>query len=469
MKRISSIGFEIPGHTDHYIQLNSFSSLSDTDIAIFSPDFHYEHYGYSTTETYEGKNLYSKDSSAKILEHRRHWNLELLNFLEHGGTLIIMLRGKKNFFVYTGEKTLSGTGRNTRTTNHVTDYSNYYFLPDFGITYYAESGKTIVPNDPIISELYKDFKESMSFETYITSDLNLPQTFTSKNKDRILGTRLSFKKGFVFFIPIIDFEDETFTKVNPKTDETEWTGKGEKVGKSFLSKVSEIDKAVRKQNESTPAPSWVQNDSYDLKEAKLTITKIAKNKAEIERKTKENERLLQQLEDQESLKDLLFETGKKLESAVTKALRIIGFTAENYDDGKLELDQIIISPEGQRFIGECEGKDSKDIDVSKFRQLLDGLNADFERETTIEKAHGILFGNPQRLVNPDDRSLDFTEKCKSGAKREKIALIRTADLFKICRHIEENNDKKFSEKCRDAIISQLGEIVNFPRISIDEL
>ena len=82
----------------------------------------------------------------------------------------------------------------------------------------------------------------------------------------------------------------------------------------------------------------------------------------------------------------MYESGKPLENAVIKALKILGYSAENYDDGKLELDQVIISPEGDRFIGECEGKDNKDIDITKFRQLQDGLNADFEREEVSEKA-----------------------------------------------------------------------------------
>ncbi|MCD4724968.1 MAG: hypothetical protein K8R63_08995 [Bacteroidales bacterium] len=70
---------------------------------------------------------------------------------------------------------------------------------------------------------------------------------------------------------------------------------------------------------------------------------------------------------------MLYETGKPLEQAVIKALKLLGYQAENFDDGILELDQIIISPENIRYIGECEGKDKKDIDVGKFRQLQDSL------------------------------------------------------------------------------------------------
>lgn len=114
--------------------------------------------------------------------------------------------------------------------------------------------------------------------------------------------------------------------------------------------------------------------------------------------------------------DLLYESGKALENAVIKALKILGYHAENYNDGTLELDQVITSPENERYIGECEGKDNKDIDIGKFRQLQDSLNEDFQRDDVKDKAFGLLFGNPQRLINPTERTLDFTEKCKRGAE-----------------------------------------------------
>lgn len=38
MKEIKGIGFTIPSKEDDYIDLESLSSLSDVDIAIFSPN-----------------------------------------------------------------------------------------------------------------------------------------------------------------------------------------------------------------------------------------------------------------------------------------------------------------------------------------------------------------------------------------------------------------------------------------------
>ena len=149
---------------------------------------------------------------------------------------------------------------------------------------------------------------------------------------------------------------------------------------------------------------------------------------------------------------------------VTKALDILGYKAENYNDGELELDHVIESPEKIRYIGECEGKDTKDINITKFRLLLESLNADFAREDVEEKAYGILFGNPQRLLEPSKRILDFTKKCKTGAEREKIALVKTTDLFVVANFLQQNKNERFKKDCRKAISDGLGKIVNFPSL-----
>lgn len=164
------------------------------------------------------------------------------------------------------------------------------------------------------------------------------------------------------------------------------------------------------------------------------------------------------------IKNLLFEAGKHLEHAVTKALKVLGYHAEGYDDGTLELDQVIISPEGERYIGECEGKDNRAIDISKFRQLADAIHEDFERDEVSNEAIGILFGNPHRLLKPADRKDYFTKKCLDGAKRRSYALVRTPDLFIVTKYLLENNNKSYQKKCRETIRNGLGDIVRFPNV-----
>lgn len=469
MKTINGIGFLIPSENNDSLRLDSTSSLSETDIAVFSPNFlttDYSIYEGSSFSggNYEGKKLYNKESSSKILDHIKHWKRELLHFVSNGGTLFVVLCKKEDFYVYTGTKAISGTGRNQKVTNHVSPCSNYDFLPFPETNYYPSAGKKVFVQSSTFKNIANQFEDFFSFETYIVNEKISNPSFTTKNKDRILGASLKYGDGLLIFIPNINFEIEKFTKYDKKTGKEYWTTEALKKGKIFANNLVEIDNSLRQKQNKTPKPDWLNEKSFELKDALKTKDLIKKNLLEIEKRKKENKILEIVLEDQEVLKDLLFETGKPLELAVSAALKILGYKTENYDDGELELDQVITSPEGFRYIGECEGKDNKDIDVSKFRQLLDGLNADFEKENVIEKAFGLLIGNPQRLIKPEERTLDFTLKCKSGAQREKIGLIKTTDLFFICRYIKENNDNEFAKKCRIEIHNQLGDIIKFPKI-----
>ncbi|MBK5192569.1 MAG: hypothetical protein JJE07_05040 [Flavobacteriaceae bacterium] len=229
-----------------------------------------------------------------------------------------------------------------------------------------------------------------------------------------------------------------------------------------IASICNIDKKLSFDSEKSPLPDWALKKEFSTKKALSIVSSIQINTQEIEELKARNITLKEELSKENKIKDLLFEQGTPLENSVTEALQMLGYEAENYDDGVLELDQVINSPEKHRFIGECEGRDSKDINITKFRQLLESLNADFAREEILEKAYGILFGNPQRLIDPELRELDFTEKCKIGAKREKIALVKTTDLFKIIKYLKEQDDEEF--KCRRAIFKGLGKIVQFPKI-----
>jgi hypothetical protein len=459
MKKILGVGFFIPSEEDDYVGFDSQSSLSDFDIAIFYPSFTKTDYTRDYPRpTYEGKDLYSKESSVQISENSSHWANEIKSMLDNGKNVYVVLCPRKDFYIHTGEKEYSGTGRSQKTTNIVTMFHNYRFLPSNIGEISNSSGQIIVPSHSSIKPFYEAFEEYMNYECYIKpSQENLTVLFTTKNKDKVLGGIHKKDKGSIVLLPNIELIDE---------DEYigELSKEDIKLGRIFIDHILKIDKSISGDFSKTPTPDWVNHKNYELKEAELTKEKIKEKEEQIVEIQQEIEQLNINVDNQENLKGLLYETGKALENSVIQALKLLGYTAENFNDGKLELDQVINSPEGNRYIGECEGKDNKDIDITKFRQLQDSLNEDFQREEISEKAFGILFGNPQRLLTPSKRNLDFTEKCKNGANREKIGLIKTSDLFRVAKYLLENKDEIFKELCRKEIHNQLGKVVKFPAI-----
>ena len=163
-----------------------------------------------------------------------------------------------------------------------------------------------------------------------------------------------------------------------------------------------------------------------------------------------------------SLRRLLFEQGKVLESAILEALRLFGFDAQSFANGESEFDSVFVSREG-RCLGEAEGKDNKPINIDKCSQLERNIQEDFSHEDVTDYAKGVLFGNAFRLLPLQDRGEFFTAKCVSAAKRAKAALVRTPDLFAPAKYLKENpDDVEYTKQCREAIFRANGEVVVFP-------
>ncbi|NQX54478.1 hypothetical protein HQN86_12710 [Pedobacter panaciterrae] len=457
METIIGVGFNIPSKEKDFLAINTKGSLSDADIVVFSCTFPYDSYKLDK-DGYQGHPLYSTTSSNQLLEHFDHWNAELTNFLDRGKVLFILLEEKKTFYLYTGKKKVTERQETTMVGKH----HNYEFLPSsLNAEILNGHGSTIYPCSSLVKDFNDAVNEVYQFEAHVKTEVPSSTLFTTKAKDKVLGLHKIYGKGHIVFVPSITLPSSF------KTEAGKFNAKAFRWGSRFKESLSGLSKALRAEDNITPTPNWTQQKDYMLPNAVETLKKIKTAEGQISALESKISKYRELLADQEECKNLLYETGKPLEYIVTKTLNALGYEAENFDDGMLEMDQIILSPEGDRFVGECEGKDNKDIDISKFRQLQDALNADFARDEVSEKAYGILFGNPQRLIDPKSRTLDFTDKCKNGAQREGIALVKTADLFQIAQYFTDHVNDEYKKACRMAIKEQLGKVVNFPPIPED--
>lgn len=447
-RKIITIGYEVPGYSDCCHAYLSDQSLLDADIIIFEPeDF----------ESYSGKRSYDDSESYALQEKTNYWRREILTALEYGKTVFVILRKFQIATIRTGQKEFKGA----KTINYVTDYDNYKFLPFEVPQIVARRGKEIIfTGHPSFGTFWKEFKKYLTFESYLDGKIKMP-VFVTKTGEKPIGGIFEIEKGNLVLIPPIVYDEDKFTKYDKDKKQTFWTKEAIKFGSRLVDLFFEIDKSLRGSSLKTPPPEWVGLPIYSLDEELKITSKIEVVSLEIEKFGITKNSLIEELNNARQLKDLLFETGKPLEQAVISALKILGYVAENYDDGELELDQVIVSPEGQRFIGECEGKDASAINIDKFRQLEENIQSDLQREEVGNPAIGILFGNGFRLAKPEERAEQFTAKCLNSAKRGTI-LIRTVDLYPIVKYLKQNNDVDYAAACRSAILAGVGSIVKFP-------
>jgi hypothetical protein len=402
-KQIFTIGYEIPGHSDDYVDFNSRKSLMDADIVLISSELLYPSYNGWVSFFSGGGGCYDVAASKKYEEQISHLKKEIEDSLKDGKNIFIFLSKEKDYQLASG----TTSPRKGQTNYSTYTKTNYDFLPVSIGTLVSASGEHIkFSGNSIFSDFYKKFKNNLEYQLYIEDTDNAQVIFTGKDKTKILGAIYKAGNGNIVALPYLEYDSDKFTKYN-KEDKSYWTDEAMKFGNELVNCFINIDQQLTQKTEKTPTPSWITKKDFTLNKVSSIEKTIQKNEKEIEKIKSKNTELKQKLAEENVLRDLLFEQGKPLENAVIKALQILGYQANNYDDGELELDQVIVSPEKQRFIGECEGKDNKDINITKFRQLLESLNADFVREEVDEKAFGILFGNPERLREPNKGSVSL--------------------------------------------------------------
>ena len=430
MKEILTIGFDIPGYAEQLVSFGDDRSILDADIVLIDPHL----YDFTLSDEYQGTPLMSQRDSARYRKATDHWRAEIRTALEHGQTLFCFLTAYKEFCVYTGTQELSGTGRSQRRINHVGSASNYDWLPIQHPPIVPKSGTGIrSTGDPRVSTYWMQFANYTRYESYFSENIEEP-LFVTKTASRPVGGIFRVGNGHLVGLPPVRYPEEEFLM----KDKEHWRKAAVAWGHRFVESLVGIADVLNKQAVQTPPPAWSKTQVYELKAETALEKKLADVRKKKEALDKREADFHSALLKERSLKGLLYEKGPALEIAILDALKILGYEAERYDDGSLELDSIIVSPEGSRCLGEAEGRDQAAIGVDKFRQLLGNIQEDLGREEVSEPAGGILFGNGFRLEAPDARHEQFTEKCLKNAAINSVALVRTTDLYQVAKYVLEN-------------------------------
>lgn len=455
MKSIAAVNCEIPIGAEP-LEYFGGMSLRDYDIAILNPEFPY----LSRVEFSAGGSCLSIDSTNSIEKALNHWAAEIKNAIKAGKTIFVVASQQKIDSAANGS-TLS-KGQRSYSTYSI---SNYRILP-IKLDISNAKGRKVGIKDSAFSTLAHVLSSMWNYE--VVFDSGLTSTAFVAPDGASVGGYIAFKEmpGHIVFLPNFEFDSEEFIEKNDD-GEAVWNKSAISKSKALVSQLVAIDKHLRDATATTPEPAWL--DEVPMPSAVLAADKqIREIDEQIARLKVNRERIEEERLAKRRLAALLFETGKPLENAIAKALTLLGYAADSFQSGDLEIDHVIISPSGKRMIGESEGKNTSAIDVSKFRQLESNIGEDFERDDVTEPAKGILFGNGYRLKKPSDRLVQFTDKCRTNAKRLNSSLVQTSDLYEAVRYIVDHpEDEEFKAKCREAIERDGGHVVTFPGIGGD--
>ncbi|MDE2706667.1 MAG: hypothetical protein OXI35_16495, partial [Gemmatimonadota bacterium] len=391
---IMSVGTEIPGDVAEYVPFNSSRSLLDADIILFEPRLDYDTDRLGST--YQGKPSLSDRSSVQTRAAIKHWRSELKHAIEAGKTIFIFLPAPEEVYANTGTQEFSGTGRNQKVIRHVGTVNNYEALPiTFSRLIPATGTKVKLTNEgSFLATYWKAMADYSSYEVRYEMEQSTPLMLTQAG-NHCVASMLKGKTGNVIVLPMLEYDEDEFHWINQHS--YNWTKEAIKWGKSLITCLVEIHRALRSTAGRTPAPGWSKSDVYTIQTEIQILKHISKIDTTTLKLAEERRELSQEL-DRESLpRALLYESGKALEAAVIDALRTLGFEAENYTDDSSEFDVVFIANEG-RFLGEVEGRNNAPININKLQQLERNIQEDFARPDVNAYAKGVLFGNPHRLT-----------------------------------------------------------------------
>jgi hypothetical protein len=451
--RIFTVGFELPGDDFEYIEFDSNQTLLDADIVLFEPTLGNQ----SPIDHHNGKPLLDEEESLTVKEQIAHWRSEILAAVSAGKVVIVYLKKPVELYRYLGDDEPSSD-------DGFIEISSYAALPIEMIAK-AKSGEGIRlekgPN--CLASYWSEFSAYCPYEAEINGNFD-QVLLRSRAGDRTIGAANFPPSGAILLLPPLLYDENKFRHFDPFTQKVFWTPEAYKFGNRLAAALAQLAENLQDKSQRTPAPTWALESGYRLleeSELQSQISVCASRIADLQLKTSS---LKEKLSRAAVLRDLLFEKGRPLEAAVIEALLLFGFEAKPFTDGKSEFDVIFVSPEG-RCLGEAEGKDRKPINIDKFSQLNRNLDEDFACHATADYAKGVLFGNAHRLTPLNERNEYFTVKCIAAAKRAKVALVRTPDLFAPARYLKESGpDAEYAKKCRKAIFRSEGDVAIFPSL-----
>lgn len=458
-KRIVTIGCELASDAVKNVPFRSKSSLLDWDIVLFKPKIN-DFIGYSTRH-FQGKPSLGDTESFRLRECCEHWRREIKEAVGAGKTAIVFLPELTSVYIDTGERSYSGTGRNRKTTRHVSEYNNYRAVPAELAPVAANGTEMKLASNvaPPLATFWSEFRTMFAYQVLLTSE-KVPASIMTRTGDKAVGAlyRTKTSSGSLVLLPDFDFYPDDFLEF--KVEQRAWTKKAIAFANRFVSAIVQLDRTLRAESDITPEPNWAASDTYLLAPERSLRSALMAAELDLEKAQRAKEEIVERLRGESLLRGLLFEKGKPLESAIIDGLRKLGFKAEPFKDDGSEFDVVFESEEG-RLIGEAEGKDNKAINVDKLRQLQMNIHEDLLSESVSTPAKPVLFGNSYRLVTPSDRGEPFTEKCVAAAATMNTALVSTPDLFLAVQNFVECQDLHFAAACRSAIFSTTGRVV-FP-------
>ena len=414
---------------DEYSILSNIS-LFDYDAIVIDSDLLSESYKEDITKVYQGKRLISKMDSPRIVDDFKRLGTQLIDFLNQGKTVFVLMGKNENCYIHTGKTEYSGSGKNARASDIVTEFDTYSFLPiKLNLNHVVGEKFTLCCSAPYL-EFFKSTKNNNFYKVYFDSD-NSKTLLKITDTEKSISAVCDYGKGKIVLLPYIyysyDYENEE-----------DW----EKDGKNYLDALFALNERISSKLEDYALPKWTEdfcilNENKEKDELKKEYKKLKK----IEEKIYEKEQKLIEIQ---SYKALVSATGEVLEDIVKKVLSEMGFVLECTEKGRSD---IIAKFDEQPIVAEIKGV-TKSAAEKHGAQLEKWVSQYFADTGIMPKS--LLIVNGFCDIPLEKRTEDiFPHQMLQYCEARGHTLISTIQL--LCLYI----DIKTNPECLDDRISEL--------------
>lgn len=408
------------------VRLTDTRSLSDFDVVLFAPNF-----ALNARQLYQGQPSLDLNESAQLHSQQAHWKLELETAAKLNKTILVLMSAPAPYYYSTGQRRVEGSGKTARAVNLVSQGDSYGMLREMPVNPTAVTGRILRSASPLASrfpKLCKFFQELEHYEA-VTTSAQSPLLVLPDGSGRCAAYLCANYPNVVAVPMILSQEAWVEDKLDKNGVPTRrWTKAANEFARQLADVIEEAHAQVQ-EGRGEAKPAWVLSGEFKSvaeRERDSKLDSLVKRRDRIESDIAAC--LAAEAEEQRWL-DLLYAGGTLLEARVREALGLLGVEATEYHDETHQFD-VVFTIEQTKFIGECEGKDNKSIDISKLSQLERCVAEDVALNDSSEFPVGVLFGNSHRLHPLEDRGAVFTDRVVKAAEQRGVKLVSTVDLFR---------------------------------------
>lgn len=449
--RAASVGYEFRDPRVEDIEFGSNQTLLGYETVLMNIDglnYLYDNSG----RTYLGHASLGERASFRIREDAKRRKRELLTLLELGGTLILFLPAPEFWYVDSGNREYSGTGRN-RTTMHLVEEMNLLSTLPFSIT--TEVAVTqdleLRVGDPFAS-FWKSNHDYFETAAVLTEQFG-ETTLVISGTNEIASSIAEVEKGLVISLPQV---------VSPQTVEGE-EGNEDGVGNedetgpdpedvAFLDSLFDLVRALRTTSGDFEQPEWAEE--YRLPGETDARERVLKANKRVARGQQELDRSERDLALHEQRKILVTGTGAALEALVEEAFVALGFDVEEGRPGRSDR---IARSDGQTAVLEIKGlsKSAGERDAAQLEKWVNEHYLEYD-----EKVKGILVVNGWRGKPLEQRPKPvFPDQMLKYSESRGHCLISGLQLLGAWVEAEQNPG--LAEDIRESILSSTGRYARY--------